>query len=434
MRPIIALPVVSIALMLASQAPAQEHAPARTGIRVAAPADAAGTTSKTGAMLSADRREKALLVLARAEKFLRSQQDAGTGGWSIPTPGKDGKTQPHLPGITALVMSALLANSDIDPAKDDTITTGEKYLLNYIQSDGGIYDRMLPSYNTALAVSALSKIHDPRAKDAVQNALAFLRKLQWSEASSPEVGGGEASKPITKDHPFYGGMGYGSHGRPDNSNLHMFMQALQDAGVSPQDEAVQRALTFLKRTQMDDRINDMPYAKGSRQGGFVYATVENAQSVDGRAGQSHAGTVEETLSDGTKASRLRAYGSMTYAGFKTYVYAEIPKDDLRVKAAYDWIRRNYTLEENPGMGTDGVYYYYVVFSRALSAWGDPEIKTLTVSNADGPTRRWADDLVDRLATLQNADGSFKSIDDRWMENNPVLITAYSAIALRQCLR
>ena len=56
-------------------------------------------------------------------------------------------------------------------------------------------------------------------------------------------------------------------------------QALEDAGVSPQDDAVKRAVVFLERTQMDDRINDQKYAKGSRQGGFVYATIEDAKTL-----------------------------------------------------------------------------------------------------------------------------------------------------------
>lgn len=382
--------------------------------------------------LSAKHRERAVKSLNRAAAYLRQQQDQGTGGWCVPKPEGEGGAQPSLPAITALVLLGMM--SDAPGAHEEApIAMGEKYLLNSVQSDGGIYDKILPSYNTALSVSALSRFSDPRAKNAVNEGVAFLRKLQWSEASSPEVGGSEASKPVDKQHPFYGGVGYGRHGRPDNSNLHMFVQALEDAGVSAQDDSVQRALTFLKRTQMDDRINDMPYAKGSRQGGFVYATVENAQSVDGRAGQSNAGTIEETLSDGTKASRLRAYGSMTYAGFKTYIYAELPKDDLRVTSAYDWIRRNYTLDENPGVGTEGLYYYYVVFSRALAAWGDPELAALKADDTSTSTHRWGDELVDKLASLQNEDGSFKSVDDRWMENNPVLITAYSMIALRHCL-
>ncbi len=377
-------------------------------------------------------RAKAEEMIEKAEKFLRSRQDKATGGWSISKPDKEGKAPPQMPAVTALIVNGLLMDPTRDPAKDPTVAAGVKFLLNYQQPDGGIYDKALPSYNTSLAVSALSKVNSPMSKSAVDKGVAFLRSLQWSEQADPKVGGAEASKPITRDHPFYGGVGYGKHGRPDNSNLHMFTQALEDAGVSGQDEAVKRALEFLKRTQMDERVNPEKYAKGSRQGGFVYATVEEAQSVEGRPGQSEAGSFEETLSDGTKASRLRAYGSMTYAGFKTYIYAEVPKTDIRMTAAYDWIRRNYSVDENPGIGSAGLYYYYVVFSRALKSWGEPTVKLLSEGNTPtGQERNWRADLVAKLGELQNQDGSFKSVNNRWMENNPDLIAAYALIALRQ---
>jgi squalene-hopene/tetraprenyl-beta-curcumene cyclase len=369
----------------------------------------------------------------KAASFLRSRQDKASGGWSIPAAAKEGQpAQPHLPGVSALVLSGLLLDPRADAA-DPAIAAGLRYLLRFQQPDGGIYDRMLPSYNTSLAVSALSRARTPEAKAAVEKAVKFLRSLQFGEDAAPEPIGGEKPQKVGKDHPFYGGVGYGRSGRPDASNLNMFMQALQDAGVSPQDPAVQRALVFLQRVQMDERVNDMPFAKGSRQGGFVYSTAENADSVDKRAGQSQAGTVEETLSDGTRASRLRAYGSMTYAGFKSYVYAELPRDDQRVKAALGWIQRNYTLDENPGVGTDGLYYYYLVFARALRAWGEPTVRTLTETGAPAEARDWRADLIEKLASLQNPDGSFKSVDDRWMENNPDLITAYALVALRQAL-
>jgi squalene-hopene/tetraprenyl-beta-curcumene cyclase len=146
-----------------------------------------------------------------------------------------------------------------------------------------------------------------------------------------------------------------------------------------------------------------------------------------------AGTMEETLDDGTKVSRLRAYGSMTYAGFKSYLYADLPRDDRRVTAALDWISRHYTVAENPGMGRQGLYYYYVTFSRALGAWGQPR---LDVTTAEGKSeqRDWANDLIDQLASLQNEDGSFRSVEKRWMEDDPVLITAYALIALREAGR
>jgi squalene-hopene/tetraprenyl-beta-curcumene cyclase len=299
-------------------------------------------------------------------------------------------------------------------------------MLKYMQPDGGIYDRVLASYNTAISVSALALCDTEPARAAVRTAVPFLRSLQWSEDSNDMEG--ETGK-VGPDHPFYGGVGYGRHGRPDNSNLQLFTQALHDAGVSPDDPAFQRALVFLKRTQMDERVNDMPYAKGSRQGGFVYATAENAQTAG--QGQSQAGTVEESLSDGTVASRLRTYGSMTYAGFKTLIYADIDRDDPRVTSAYDWIRRNYTVQENPGMGTDGMYYYYLTMARALAAWGDETIVPLAEEGKPAPERDWENDLVARLATLQNEDGSFRSVDDRWMEDNTVLITAYALIALQE---
>lgn len=369
-------------------------------------------------------RDKARAMADKATAYLKTKQDQATGGWSVP---EDAAKKPHLPAITALVLNGMLLGDK--SASDPVVGQGVKYLLNHVQDDGGIYDRLLPSYNTALSVSALSKVDMPQARDAVEKATEFLKSLQWSEVSNPKAGGSEAPRVVGREHPFYGGVGYGKHGRPDGSNLNFFMQAMQDAGVSPADESVKRAVVFLQRLQMVDEVNDMPYADKSKQGGFVYATVENAESVDGRAGQSHAGTIEESIDDGTKVSRLRAYGTMTYAGFKSYLYAELPRDDVRVTAALDWIGRNYTVRENPGMGNSGVYYYYVTFSRALAAWGQPSISTVDAEGKSQP-RDWANDLIDRLAELQQEDGSFKSIDSRWMENDPVLITAYSLIALR----
>ena len=246
---------------------------------------------------------------------------------------------------------------------------------------------------------------------------------------------GETARPVERSHAFYGGVGYGRHGRPDLSNTGFFLEALHASGVPADDPAFQRALVFLQRTQMVERrdgmvINDMPYAKGSRQGGFIYATSVDKDGVGKGQSQSTLGPIEETLDDGTKVSRLRAYGSMTYTGFKSYIYAGLKKDDPRVQAAMDWIARNYTLTENPGAGEDGLYYYYVIFARAMQAHGEPTIRTV---GPDGGTveRRWAKDLVAQLATLQEPDGSFRPMKDgaRWMEDNKVLITAYALIAL-----
>lgn len=368
-------------------------------------------------------KERGEAMLERAIEWLRTEQDEETGGWSVNPRG------PEFPAITGLVLNGMIMQPGID-ARDASVQRGLSYILSFRQEDGGIYDRVLPSYNTAICLSALARIDDPKAKAAIGPAQDFLRGLQFSELSIVEGAAAGETRRVTKEHPFYGGVGYGQHGRPDLSNLSFFIQAMHDSGVPTDDPAYQRALVFLQRTQMHESVNDMEYAKGSRQGGFIYATGETGEKAG--TGQSFAGMVEETMDDGTRISRLRAYGSMTYAGFKSYIHADLPRDDERVKLAHEWIRRNYTLEENPGLGNDGLYYYYVTFARALAALGEPSI---AVVHDDGRTeeRNWAEDLIDRLAELQDDDGAFRSVDDRWVEGNQVLITAYAVLALQHAM-
>ena len=38
---------------------------------------------------------------------------------------------------------------------------------------------------------------------------------------------------------------------------------------------------------------------------------------------------------------IRSYGSMTYAGLKSMMYAGLTKDDPRVKAATEWISKHH---------------------------------------------------------------------------------------------
>lgn len=393
--------VVSVALALA----------------VAAPAHAIDEAHKT----------KASEMTAKAISYLRSQQDPATGGWAVPA--KAGA--PAFPAISALVLNGMLMEPGID-IKDDSVARGVKFILSYRQPDGGIYDRILPSYNTSIALSMLASVDSPEAKAAIKPAQDFLRSLQYSESSLVEGPAAGDTKRIDPSHPYYGGIGYGNHGRPDLSNLSFMLEALHDSGVPEDDEAFKRALVFISRLQMLDSVNDMAYADGSRQGGFIYSPGKDKDNTS--AGENEgSGMIEETLDDGTKVSRFRAYGSMSYAGFKSYIYAQLPRDDVRVRAALDWIRRNYTLEENPGLKNNGMYYYLVMFSRALDAWGDPTLDVVRPGAA--PEKRdWANDLIDRLAALQSEDGSFRSVDKRWMEDNQVLITAYALVALQHAAR
>lgn len=466
-------------------------------------------------------------MIAKAIAYLRTQQDAKTGGWCV----QEGA--PVFPAITGLVLQGMLAQPGITE-DDAAVQAGVKFMLNSQQEDGGIYVGMLPSYNTAICLTALSKVNSPaQVADAREKALAFLRTIQYGEAAVAHDTLSESAQAVAGDNPFYGGFGYGRHGRPDMSNTAFAVEAMHAMNLPDNDPAYERVITFLQRCQMQEKagsidVNDLAYAKGSTQGGFIYSTSVNKDKVG--IGQSPAGEIAESLDnrsgasahvrlkqvdgkaltltreeviakikriwdrepdlsrgiiaqeyqvllgptgDGVAASsfevrasippdrlaavlaealaadvdgagsitaqaekhwqglvRHRAYGTMTYAGLKSYLYAGLSKSDPRVLAAREWISRNYTLDVNPGsLETDGLYYYYLMFARTYDALGEPVVPVVTAAGSE--QRDWAKDLVTQLATLQNEDGSFRSVDDRWMENNPVLITAYSLIAL-QC--
>lgn len=403
----------------------------------------------SSAKLSPAAAAKAKELKAKAIAFLRSKQDAATGAWGV----KDGVAP--FPGYTGLVITGFAMQSPTgklsasDIAKDTELSAALSYLLKAQMPDGGIYNKALPSYNTAICLSALTHFDTPESKAAIAKAVPFLKSLQYSETAVSVEGLPDTAAPVDKSNAYYGGWGYGRSGRPDLSNTQWAMDALVDCGIPSDDPALQRALVFIKRCQMAESVNTEPYAKGSKQGGFIYATSENKDKVG--SGQSQIGTIEETLDDGTKVSRLRCYGSMTYAGFKGLLYAGLKKDSPEVKLALEWIQKNYTVAENPGAGTDGLYYYYVTFARALSASGldlipaapiDPATLPFDPSKTADPSKppapaaphNWREDLITRLAELQEPDGSFKPFKDRWLETDPVLITAYSLIALQHATK
>ena len=129
----------------------------------------------------------------------------------------------------------------------------------------------------------------------------------------------------------------------------------------------------------------------------------------------------------TPEGGIRSYGSMTYAGLKSMIYAGLTKDDPRVKAATEWVQMHYTVETNPGMGNAGLYYYYHTFASGLANAGLVE-----VTDVEGKTHNWREDLIAELAERQNSDGSWANENGRWFENDKNLSTAFALMALSYC--
>jgi hypothetical protein len=322
--------------------------------------------------------------------------------------GDNGMLSPRVgSGVTSLAVTAALRHGvAID---DPLVAKGLKAIEGVVKPDGGIYasDR-LRNYETCVGIMCLveanTKAGDGRYDETLKNAKAFVTGLQVG--ADGEVG--------EEDREF-GGVGYSGKERPDLSNTSYLLEALHAMDTPADDPTIQRALVFVSRCQnLDSKFNDTPFAGKVNDGGFYYVIPTEV-------------TVESGSERTTANGGLRSYGSMTYSGFKSLVYAGLTKNDPRAKAALEWISKNYSVEENPGQGTAGLFYYYNTFGSGLAAGGSPILET-----ADGTNHQWQDDLLAELAKTQKEDGSWVNTNQQWFENDPNLATSFALLALSYC--
>ena len=328
----------------------------------------------------------------QAINFLKTSQAAG-GHW----------TSPEAPGISGLVVYSLLLSGV--PAADPIVDKGLQHLSTFVQPDGGIYSPKSHhgNYETSICLLAFQLANkEGKYTATITKADKYLRKLQWDDNESTDA-----------SDPKYGGAGYGRTGdRPDLSNTVFFIEALKAAGAKQDDPALQKALIFLSRCQnLETEHNTTKFSTLVNDGGFYYTPAAG--------GNSQAGN--------TANGGLRSYGSMTYAGLKSMIYAGLTPEDPRVKAAIEWITKFYSVDENPGLGQQGVLYYYQMFAKALST-----MDLDTIQDAQGKQHDWRKELAEHLFKLQQENGAWLNKNDRWYEGNPDLGTAYVLIALKHC--
>ncbi|MBQ6926537.1 MAG: hypothetical protein IJQ73_18030, partial [Kiritimatiellae bacterium] len=128
---------------------------------------------------------------------------------------------------------------------------------------------------------------------------------------------------------------------------------------------------------------------------------------------------------------LRSYGSITYSGLLSMLYARVGRDDPRIVSAVDYARRHWTLEENPGQGQQGIYFYYTIMARALALL---DVNELPPAEEGGAPIAWRDQLVEKVLSLQKPDGSWANENNRWFENDSVLTSSYAVLTLEYALR
>ncbi len=344
---------------------------------------------------AAERRDKSLLLESRAAarramRYLAEAQQED-GSWRTD------------PAITALVVTAMLGTGQEEfGVRSDTVKHALQYIRSFARPDGGIFDKFYPNYTTSICAMALVEAGLAEDEELLHGARQFLLGLQADEGEG-----------IAGDNPDHGGWGYEKGDdkqeghRPDLSNTQMALEAvraLEEAAEEDRPEADEdkertrtelaygMAIQYLMRCQNDD-------------GGFIYRPDES------KAGERPDGG-------------LRSYGSMTYAGLKSMVHARLKPGDPRVRAAFEWARAHWSVTENPGLGQQGLYYYYQTMAKALRVYGQD-----VVVDARGNRHDWRVELVGQLLKVQHADGSWVNENGRWMERIPELVTAYSLLAI-----
>lgn len=295
------------------------------------------------------------------------------------------------------------------PLDEPVLAKALKFLESSIQEDGGVYSSggHVSSYESCLGLVCFMLANeaagDGRYDAVVANAEKYVRSTQYNEARG-----------VSRDDEYFGGVGYGADSgtRPDLSNTQFFVEALREIGAEEDDPAIQDALVFVSRCQnLESEENPVAGQTKTNDGGFIYTFVSGQENP---AGQETNGG-------------LRSYGSMTYAGLKSLIYAGLTPDDPRVEAATNWIRDNYALDRNPGLGKRGLYYYYHTLSKCFSALGEP-----TFADANGVEHNWRDELIETLALAENEDGSWVNEDRMWLETDANLVTGYVLIVLSYC--
>lgn len=351
---------------------------------------------------------------AKALDYLAGQQKTEgdhAGGWLIEVPGKGAFPDLGVSGLCAYT----LAKSPGRGRYAAHLDRSAAHILKNGQADGSFCDPsgILKNYKTAIAILALTAIDAEKHKDRVIKARDYILSTQ------------------SKDGVWKGGFGYGDvntrgevRKKADLSNTDFALEALKASGLPEDHPAYKEAIAFIEACQ---NRSENPAVVG------ILATVGYAPLEDGgiKYGplEGGDGKMVVELPGGKKGAP--SSGSMTYTGLLSFIYAGVHKDDPRVQAAYDWIRAHYTLEENPGLrserpgsGGQGLYYYFHTFAKALDVYGEATLKT-----ADGADRKWAQDLAAELMRLQKPDGTWVNENDRWMEGDPRLVTAYGAMCM-----
>jgi squalene-hopene/tetraprenyl-beta-curcumene cyclase len=313
-----------------------------------------------------------------------------------------------FPALTALALQGFI-HSD-HPKKAEVIAKATQFIMSCVQPDGGIYVKVegrqgggLSNYNTSICMTALHETGNKAFTRTVLNARKFVADSQHT--------GGDV---------YTGGFGYDASTDRKYADILNTFEAMEGmvrtAGAEDLRPASEERvdIDWPKSIEFVESIQNKEGSGPENKDGFFY-----------KPGQSKAGST--TNEAGVVV--FRSYGSMTYVGMLSLIYAQVPKDDPRVMSAFHWSAKNWSLTENPGMGEQGLYFFYNIISKCLTVFGRDEIP-----GPDGTLINWRAELAKKVVSLQKIDpktgnGYWVNDTNRFWESDPILVTAYALAAL-----
>ena len=341
-------------------------------------------------LAQAGRKEEVAAAIARGVAYLESRQE------------EDGHfSDAQMPALTALPLWALVSGGK---GQTEQARRAARFVLGTQRPDGGFYvpkpgrgGSGLGNYNTSVCMSALFESGLAPTK-AILDARTYI-----------------AGSQLTGDDTMAGGFGYDRASRRRYADLSNTSYAL---------DAMRRTEKAEDFRPKGERRADLDWEKALR---FVQNLQEQSGERAGGAAYNSRTAQAGTATNMSGRVQFRAYGSMSYAAVLSMCHAKLTKGDPRVKSALSYCSKFWTVDENPGMGSQGLYYYYDILSRALSVAGVSELV-----QPDGRTVDWRAELAAKLLVLQHPDGSWANDNNRFWENDPVLATSFAVLTLALC--
>jgi squalene-hopene/tetraprenyl-beta-curcumene cyclase len=323
-----------------------------------------------------------------------------------------------------MIVSLANAPADLRAKYKEPLDKAVAYLVSKANEDGsfgeGPSGTFMKTYTTGIALMALGSVDAEKHGQKIRGAQAYLKNNQLKEGAfkgglgygdeKPRVQDGQL-KVVKEDLPNLSVVGFGAEG-------------LKLSGL-PQDDAFWKLVVeFVRKCQNSSEVN--------ADAAFVASLKEKGLTVGEDGGLYYAPIADPKLQKaGTRKiadkESIASYGAMTYDGIKTYLYAGLKKDSPEVRAAMDWVRKNYSVEVHPGFAFDavqrhhlrGLYHYLLVMSRALDAYGENPLETF-----DGKKHDWPREIAAQLLKTVKESKMWMNDNAAWYEGDPVLVTSY----------